>query len=93
MVARQAGTRKTSMGVIGSGNVFADLGLPDPEAHLAKAKVVIEIADVIEKRRLTRARAARLMGMSRPAVIELLQGRTRPYTVDGLKECLRRLSA
>ncbi|ULL01872.1 XRE family transcriptional regulator [Bradyrhizobium sp. I71] len=70
------------MGVIGSGHVFADLGLPDPEAHLATANAVIEITDVMEKRRLTHTRAARLMGISRPELTELLPGRTRGYTVD-----------
>lgn len=85
--------RKTSIGVVGSGNVFADLGLPDPETRLAKANVVIESAAAMEKRRLTHAKAARLMGMSRPELVDLLHGRTGPYTVDGLKECLRRLSA
>lgn len=47
----------------------------------------------MENRGLTHCRAARLMGMSRPELIELLHGRTRAYTVDGLKECLRLLSA
>ena len=93
MTPRQIGTRETSIGVIGSGNVFADLGLPDIQTHLAKANVVIEMANVMKNLGLTHGSAARLMGMSRPELIKLLHGRTTAHTVDGMKECLRRLSA
>lgn len=40
MTDRQAVEQKAFIGVVGSGNVFADLGLPEPETHLAKANVV-----------------------------------------------------
>ena len=85
--------KKTSLGFIGSGNVFADLFLPDPELHLAKSNVVIEISGVMEERRLTHAKAARLMELSQPDLLDLLRGRTRPYTLDDLNERLRRLRA
>jgi predicted XRE-type DNA-binding protein len=92
MTARQGGTRKTALGTIGSGNVFADLGLPEPEALLLKANVTIEIGEAIEKRGLTRATAARLLEMPVQELTELLRGHTKPYTVDRLEELLRRLS-
>jgi predicted XRE-type DNA-binding protein len=93
MTAGQAARRMTSIGVVGSGNVFADLGLPDPETRLAKAHVVIEIADVMEDRGIGHGKAARLIGISRSELMELLRGRAKAYTLDSLKECLRRLSA
>ncbi|MCK1442791.1 XRE family transcriptional regulator [Bradyrhizobium sp. 48] len=93
MTARHDGLRKTALGTIGSGNVFADLGLPDPETHLAKANVVIKIDEAIEKRGLTHARAARIMEMPQKELTKLLRGHTKPYTVDRLKELLSRLSA
>jgi len=34
----------------GSGNVFADLGLPDPEQRLAKARLASRILDAVEAR-------------------------------------------
>jgi predicted XRE-type DNA-binding protein len=37
----------------GSGNVFADLGLPDAEEHLAKAELARQILNIIAKRNLT----------------------------------------
>ena len=51
--------RETSVGTIGSDNVFADLGLPDAETRLLKARLVSKIDDVIEKRGLTQAEAGR----------------------------------
>jgi Helix-turn-helix domain len=41
------------LGSLGSGNVFVDLGLPDPEEELLKAKLVSKIAEVIKKREIT----------------------------------------
>ena len=38
--------RETSVGMIGSDNVFADLGLPDAETRLLKARPVSKIDDV-----------------------------------------------
>jgi predicted XRE-type DNA-binding protein len=43
--------------VTGSGNVFADLGLPNPEQRLAKAHLVQRIAEVIKERELTQKQA------------------------------------
>ena len=51
---------KTIKIVQGSGNVFADIGLPNPEERLAKADLAIRIASAIRARRLTQARAARI---------------------------------
>jgi predicted XRE-type DNA-binding protein len=87
------GKRQTVLGVIVTGNVFADLGLPDPKTELAKANVVIKIDEAIEKRRLAHARAARAMGMPLQELSRLLRGHTEPYTVDRLKDLLSRLSA
>jgi hypothetical protein len=36
-----------------SGNVFADLGVPQPEEELAKADLAIHLRDAIKRRRLT----------------------------------------
>ena len=37
----------------GSGNVFADIGMPDAEEHLIKAQLVARIRGIIKRRRLT----------------------------------------
>lgn len=64
-----------------------------PETELAKANVVIEVDEAIEKRGLTCARAAKIMDMPLQELTKLLRGRTGPYTVEHLKELLSRLSA
>ena len=56
----------------GSGNVFADLGFPDADAHLVKAELVSRIDDIVRDRGLTQTAAGRLMGLSQPDVSRLL---------------------
>ena len=45
----------------GSGNVFADLGLPNPDLAMAKAELVQRIRHLITERKLTQAKAAKLL--------------------------------
>ena len=66
------------------GNVFADLGLPDPELLLAKAKLSIKIERLIKERRLTQKQAAKLMGLTQSNVSDLLRGRLDSFTLDHL---------
>jgi predicted XRE-type DNA-binding protein len=68
----------------GSGNVFADIGRPDAEAHLLKAELVTQIDQIIRERRLTQARAAELLSISQPDVSRLLRGNFRDYSVERL---------
>lgn len=44
----------------GGGNVFADLGLPDAEELLVKARLASAITEIIKERRLTQAGAAKV---------------------------------
>lgn len=75
----------------GSGNVFADLGIPKPELALAKAKLVQRIRSLIEERKLTQAKAAALLGLDQPKVSALLRGQTGGYTLDRLIRFLHAL--
>jgi predicted XRE-type DNA-binding protein len=79
------------LGKVGSGNVFADLGLPNPEEELLKAKLVSKIADVIEKRDLTQVQAGEVMGLAQSKVSELCNGRTETYSIERLYRFLTRL--
>jgi predicted XRE-type DNA-binding protein len=72
----------------GSGNVFANLGLPDAESHALKAELVGQIDSIICQRRLTQARAAKLLGLSQPGVSRLLRGQFRDYSVERLLRLL-----
>jgi predicted XRE-type DNA-binding protein len=57
-----------------SGNVFADIGLPDPEVSLLKADLIINITGLIREKGLTQAQAARIMGLAQPDVSKLMKG-------------------
>ena len=74
-----------------SGNVFADLELPNPELLLAKADLVVAIIRTIRERELTQKQAAELMGIDQPKISALLRGQTRGYTLDRLFKLLVRL--
>ena len=68
----------------GSGNVFADLGLPNPEERLAKAQLAHAISQVIEERGLTQRAAAALMGIDQPKVSHILRGRLADFSTERL---------
>jgi predicted XRE-type DNA-binding protein len=72
----------------GSGNVFADIGLPNPEERLAKAELAIRIAAAIRARRFTQARAARILKIDQPKVSRLLRGRLWGFSTDRLMHFL-----
>jgi predicted XRE-type DNA-binding protein len=68
----------------GSGNVFADLGIPNPDLALAKAQLVQRIRDLIAERNLTQAKVAELLGLDQPKVSALVRGRVDGYSLDRL---------
>ena len=72
----------------GSGNVFADIGLPNPEERLAKADLAIRIAATIRARRLTQARAARVLKIDQPKVSRLLRGQLSRFSTERLMHFL-----
>ena len=74
--------------VRGSGNVFADIGVPDPETHLIKAELVRRISNLIGEQRMTQAAAARAMAMTQPDVSKMLTGQFRPVSIERLMQCL-----
>ena len=73
---------------VGSGNVFADLGLPGAEEHLVKAQLVAKISDIIKYSGLTQTEAAKLLGISQPDVSRLLRGNFRDYSLARLLKIL-----
>jgi predicted XRE-type DNA-binding protein len=72
----------------GSGNVFADIGLPDPEERLAKADLAIRIAETIRARRLTQTRAAYILKIDQPKISRLLRGQLSGFSTERLMHFL-----
>jgi predicted XRE-type DNA-binding protein len=74
-----------------SGNVFADIGLPEPEEELTKAQLAGHIRQAIKRRRLTQIAAAKLMGVDQPKVSALLNGRLANFSSERLMRLLTAL--
>ena len=70
------------------GNVYADLGFPNPEEELAKAKIVRQISAILKERHLTQAKAGELLRISQPKVSALLRGHTEGYSIERLLRLL-----
>lgn len=67
-----------------SGNVFADLGLPNPEECLVKADLAIQINRLIKKRKLKQKEAAKLLSLDQPKISALGRGRLSGFSVERL---------
>jgi predicted XRE-type DNA-binding protein len=74
-----------------TGNVFADLGLPDAEKLQIKSGLTVEIAKAIRERGLTQAEAAQRMSLTQPKVSSLLRGEFSNFSERKLMDCLNRL--
>lgn len=67
-----------------TGNVFADLGLPEPDEALAKAELAQKIVAIIHERRLTQTDAAAILGIDQPKVSTLMRGRLSGFSIERL---------
>jgi predicted XRE-type DNA-binding protein len=68
----------------GSGNVFQDIGVPNPEEHLVKAQLVFRIDGIIKERHLKQIEVADLLGIRQPDVSKMLRGEFRQFSVERL---------
>jgi len=66
----------------GSGNVYADIGLPNPEMYQAKAHFVRAMRKIIKARRLTRINAAALLKIEPVQLSALLRGQTQRWSIE-----------
>jgi len=89
--ARGEGDVSVKRSTPSSGNVFADLGLPDAEEALTKADLAREIVRVIRRREWTQAEAARVLGIDQPKVSALMRGRLDGFSTDRLLRFLNEL--
>jgi predicted XRE-type DNA-binding protein len=84
-------TKKPVKVEYGSGNVFADLGLPHPEQELMKARLTLHIYRIIKQRGLTQAEAGKILGIKQPHVSALMRNRSGNFSVERLTEFLTAL--
>jgi predicted XRE-type DNA-binding protein len=71
-----------------SGNVFADLGLPNAEERRTKADLAIRIAAAIQGHGLTQAGAARMLQIDQPKISRLLRGQLSGFSTERLMQFL-----
>ena len=74
-----------------SGNVYADLGLPNAEKLKIKTGLVIEIRKAIRRLELTQQVAAKRMGLTQPKVSDMMRGDFTNLSERKLMDCLNRL--
>ncbi|WP_454692165.1 helix-turn-helix domain-containing protein [Achromobacter aloeverae] len=74
-----------------TGNVFADLGLPNADKLKIKSGLTVEITKAIRERGLTQVEAAKRMGLTQPKVSALLRGEFSDFSERKLMDCLNRL--
>jgi predicted XRE-type DNA-binding protein len=71
-----------------SGNVFTDLGFPNSEQELVKAKLTVQIYQLLKERGLTQTQAATLLGTTQGQVSMLMRCRPVSVSVGRLMEFL-----
>lgn len=74
-----------------SGNVYADIGMANPEQMLKKARIVAQINQVITCSEGRTSRAASIIGLSETQLKELLHGHFHDYREADLVEYLEKL--
>jgi predicted XRE-type DNA-binding protein len=75
----------------GTGNVLADLGLPDAEELTAKVLLAKKINDIIASRALTQAAAAKLLGIPQPKISAIRNYKIRGISLERLMHALTAL--
>lgn len=75
----------------GSGNVFADMGLPNPEQEILRAQLTLRIYQTITERGLTQADAGKILGIQQPHVSALMRNRSGVFSAERLMRFLTAL--
>ena len=75
----------------GSENIFAHIGIPNPEVALAKAKIAMKIHDIIKNKKLTQVKAAKILKIRQPKVSLLLRGYLKKFSLERLLRFLNDL--
>jgi predicted XRE-type DNA-binding protein len=84
--------RRTRSGITrSSGNVFADLRLPNAEEKQTKARLAVAINQIIAGQELSQAAAARRLKVNQPKISALANYRLEGFAVERLMHFLTAL--
>ncbi len=67
-----------------SGNVFADLGLANPDELLVKAELARKISRIITQNNIAQVEAAQLLGIDQPKISALMKGKLSGFSTERL---------
>ena len=84
-------TRKASRAAEPSANIFADLGLPNPEQELLKAQLTLQIYSLLKESGMTQVELAKILGVQQPQISLLVRNRAGNFSVGRLMEFLTAL--
>ena len=76
---------------VSSGNIFADLGLPNSDEMLMKAELVRQITEILSQRKLNQVQAAEVLGIDQPKVSALMRGKLTGFSTERLFRFLNAL--
>ena len=85
------GSAKTSSIIRSSGNVFADLGVPQPDEKDARVRLAFAINQIIRSRQLSQMAAARLLDVSQPKISALRNYQLEGFSIERLMRFLNSL--
>jgi len=83
--------RKSTKVEVGSGNVFADLGLKDANQLMARSQIGFHVFKILEEKKLKQREIAKILGVAQSDVSHLMNGHFSRFTTDKLLDFLRRL--
>lgn len=69
---------------LSSGNIFADMAMPNPEERLLKARLARLVNKAIERNNWTQSTTAQVLGITQPDVSNLNRGRLKNFSVERL---------
>ncbi len=78
---------------LGSGNVFADMGLEDAEELMIRAQLGHAVRKILEGKRLKQREVSELFGIDQPEVSKLMNGQYHQFSEGRLQGFLNRLES
>lgn len=83
--------RKSTKVEIGSGNVFADLGLKDADQLLARSQIGFHVYKILQEKKLKQPEIASILDIAQSELSHLMNGHFSRFTTDKLLDFLGRL--
>lgn len=75
----------------GSKNVFADIGVPEPDTALIRSRLMSRVTEIIKERGLSQGEAGKMLGLEQGRVSELMNGKLSLFSLERLYKLLNAL--